>query len=124
MGSGPANLVATSQPVCAGGLPATLGPIALLEPVNPAPGNPPAGQLQPSATPKTVTAVLGGVNANFSVPTNTTTMLTITQEDARVTYAGNMFVGIPLSSSSAPITLIATIQDISAVTSDLATDIY
>jgi hypothetical protein len=41
-----------------------------------------------------------------------------------VTYAGNMFFGIPLSSTSAQITLIATIQDITAVTGDPAWDDY
>src|SRR5439155_648214 len=49
-------------------------------------------------------------------------IMTVTQEDARVTYAGNLFVGIPVTGTSGTITLIATIQDISAVTSDPATD--
>jgi len=48
----------------------------------------------------------------------------ITPEDARVQYTGNLFVGIPLSSTSASITLIATIQDITAVTGDPAYDPY
>jgi hypothetical protein len=88
----------------------TLSNVPLLEP---APfGTAPTGQMAPGN--HNVTAVFGGINPNFLVGTPSTT-LTITPEDARVTYAGNIFVGIPLSSTSAPITLIATIQDITAV---------
>src|SRR5438034_6934318 len=50
-------------------------------------------------------------------------IVTVTQEDARVTYAGNLFVGIPLSSTTSLITLIATIQDITA-TGDAGDDSY
>ncbi len=84
-------------------------------------GTAPTGQMSPGS--HTVTAQFNGVDPNFSV-SNPTTSLTITQEDARVTYAGNIFVGIPLSSTSASITLIATIQDITAVTGDPAWDNY
>src|SRR3989442_307540 len=72
----------------------------------------------------TVYALFSSVNSNFSVTTPVNSTLTINPEDARVTYAGNIFVGIPLSSTSAPITLIATIQDITAVTGDPAYDAY
>jgi len=99
----------------------TLVNVPLFEPVNPAPGNPPTGQMAPGSP--TVTAVFGGVNPNFTV-SNPTTSLTITKEDARVTYAGNLFVGIPLSATMGSITLIATISDITAVPSDPAYDAY
>src|SRR5207249_1375050 len=56
----------------------------------------------------------GQTSSNYAITYKDGT-LTVTQEDARVAYAGNLFVGIPLSSSSAQITLIATIQDITAV---------
>ena len=62
--------------------------------------------------------------AQCGVALSITHAYTITPEDARVTYAGNMFVGIPLSSTSGSITLIATIQDITAVTGDPAYDQY
>ena len=65
--------------------------------------------------PYTITAALGtlaSTNYTFSFVPGT---LTVTKEDARVTYAGNIFIGIPLSSTSAPVTLIATIQDITAL---------
>jgi hypothetical protein len=80
-----------------------------------------AGQMAPGS--HGVTAVFTGVDLNFAVA-NPTTTLTITQEDARVNYAGNMFIGIPTSSTSASVTLIATIQDITAVTGDSAYDAY
>jgi hypothetical protein len=85
-------------------------------------GTAPTGQMVPGN--HTLTAVFGGVDPNFTVASPTPQTLTITAEDARVTYAGNLFVGIPLSSSSGSITLIATISDITAVTGDLAYDAY
>src|SRR5207248_3601392 len=55
----------------------------------PAPfGTSPTGQMSPG--PHTVTAIYGGVNANFIV-TNPTTTLTITKEDTRATYTGALF---------------------------------
>src|SRR6266852_794584 len=62
----------------------------------------------------TILATFNNINPNFAV-TNPGTNLTITPEDARVTYAGNIFVGIPLTSSTAPITLTATVSDITAL---------
>jgi hypothetical protein len=71
-----------------------------------------AGQRAPGS--RTVTAEFTGVNANFTV-TNATTPLTITQEDARATYTGLTFVSTPsTSTSTATVTLRATIQDITA----------
>src|SRR5260370_33315972 len=72
----------------------------------------------------TVYALFSSVNSNCSVTNPANSTLTIKPEDARVTYAGNIFIGIPLSSTAAPITLIATIQDITAVTGDPAWDAY
>src|SRR3989475_94535 len=102
-----------------GVLAGTLSNVALLEPVPF--GTAPTGQMAPGS--HTVTAVAGGVAPSVTIA-NATTTLTITQEDARVTYAGNMFVGIPLTSTTGTITLIATIQDITAVTGDPAYDQY
>jgi hypothetical protein len=51
--------------------------------------------------------------------------LTVTQEDARATYAGAMFVSTSsATSSTATVTLSATVQDIIAVTGDPAYDAY
>jgi hypothetical protein len=85
-------------------LEADLQNVALLETV--------AGQMAPGA--HTVTAVFTGVNPNFKVD-SATTPLTITQEDARATYTGALFVstGSP-SSTTATVTLSATVFDISA----------
>src|SRR5207249_1071137 len=57
----------------------------------------------------------GQTSSNYAITYVTGSTITVTQEDARVTYAGNIFVGIPLSSTSATITLIATISDITAM---------
>jgi hypothetical protein len=91
----------------------------LLEPAYPSPS---PNNMAPGS--HTVYALFSSVNSNFSVTNPVNSILTINPEDARVTYAGNIFVGIPLSSTSAPITLIATIQDITAVTGDPAYDAY
>src|SRR5437016_220191 len=64
----------------------------------------------------------GLTSANYAI-NNVPGIVTVTQEDARVTYAGNLFVGIPLSSTTSLITLIATIQDITA-TGDAGDDSY
>src|SRR3989454_6543724 len=69
-----------------------------------------------------VNATFTSSNPNFKSSSDSKT-LPVTPEDARVTYAGNMFVGIPLTATSAPITLIATIQDITA-TGDAGDDSY
>jgi hypothetical protein len=51
--------------------------------------------------------------------------LTVTQEDARATYAGAMFVSTSsATSSTATVTLSATVQDITAVIGDPAYDAY
>src|SRR5438128_721867 len=85
----------------------------------------------PGSYPNSITCS-GQTSSNYAISYKSGT-LTVTQEDARVTYAGNMFVGIPLSSPSGPITLIATISDITAmgpynagspVTGDTAYDPY
>jgi hypothetical protein len=112
---GTATLVASG-----GTLTGTLPNLALLEPTPF--GTAPTGQMAPGS--HSVTAVFGGVNSNFNVGSPSPATLAITQEDARVTYAGNLFVGIPLSSTSGSITLNATISDITAVTGDPAYDTY
>ncbi|HEU5343776.1 MAG TPA: MBG domain-containing protein [Ktedonobacterales bacterium] len=51
--------------------------------------------------------------------------LTVTQEDARATYTGALFVSTSsTTSSTATVTLSATVQDITAVASDPAYDAY
>jgi hypothetical protein len=76
-------------------------------------GTAPTGQMAPGAHP--VTAVFGGVNANFTVGSPTTT-LNITQEDARAYYTGACFASTSSATSgSATVTLSATVKDISAV---------
>ncbi len=93
-----------------GVLTATLASVALLEPVPF--GTAPTRQMAPGV--HTVTAVFGGVNPNFTV-NNALTSLTITPEDARVIYTGALAASTPSAqSTTATITLSATIQDISA----------
>jgi hypothetical protein len=71
---------------------------------------------------KTVTAVFGGKNSNFTV-TDPTTTLVITQEDARAYYTGDTYVSTGSSTSStATVVLSATIRDITAETADSAYD--
>ena len=79
-----------------------------------------------------VSAVFASSDPNFNSSSGPG-VLTVAYEDARVTYAGNMFFGIPLSASWGTITLVATIQDITAVgpysagppqTGDVAYDPY
>lgn len=81
------------------------------------PGYPGNGQMAPGA--RAVTAEFGGVNVNFDVR-NATGSLTISQEDARVTYTGSVFVATG-SATTGTATLSATIQDITA-TADAAGD--
>src|SRR5437899_2684403 len=84
------------------------------------PVSPPARVRSPG--PHTVTAVFGGVNANFMV-TNPTTTLTITKEDARATYTAALFASTAcVTCSTANVTLSATVQDMSAIPADPATD--
>jgi hypothetical protein len=84
-----------------GTLTASLSDVALLETV--------AGQMSPGS--KTVTAVFGGVNSNFTVNTPTTN-LNITKEDATATYSGSQYFATANSTSmAAQITLSATIVD-------------
>lgn len=101
-------------------LKASASNIALLEPVPF--GTAPIGQMAPGN--RTVTAVFNGVNANFNV-SNANTTLTITPEDARVYYTGALFASTSgVNSSTATVTLAATIKDISAVTGDPSFDPY
>src|SRR5205814_1308892 len=77
-------------------------------------GTLPIGQMAPGV--HLVTAVLAGVNSNFTI-TNTGTNLTITQEDARAYYTGAVYVGtVTATSHNAIVTLSATIKDITSVT--------
>lgn len=95
-----------------GTLEAVLEDVPLLEP-DPF-GTLPTGQMKPGN--RTVTAFFEDVDSNFEVEDATTTLV-IQKEDARATYTGPMFVGTSSSTSStANVTLSATIQDISAVT--------
>src|SRR5439155_719009 len=98
----------------AGSLTASLGPVALLEP-SPF-GAAPTGQMAPGG--HTVTAEFGGVNPNFTV-TTASTGLSINAEDAAATYTGALFASTSsATSSTATVTLSATIQDITAVNGD------
>jgi hypothetical protein len=72
----------------------------------------------------TISAVFTSTNQNFLGSIDASKSLTVNQEDARVNYAGNLFVGIPQTSTSGTITLIATISDITAVPTDPAYDPY
>jgi hypothetical protein len=84
--------------------------VALLEPLPF--GTSPTGQMSPGV--HTVKAVFGGKNPNFAI-TDPTSTLTITSEDARATYTGASFASTSGSNSStAKVTLSATIQDITA----------
>ncbi|PYV14864.1 MAG: hypothetical protein DMG21_16970 [Acidobacteria bacterium] len=65
-------------------------------------------------SPAGVSAAFTSSDPNFTNSSGTG-KLTVTQEDARVTYGGNLFVGIPLSASSGTITLSATVADITAL---------
>jgi Bacterial Ig-like domain (group 3)/Galactose oxidase, central domain len=120
----------TANATCAvvsGSLVFTLADVPLLEPVNPAPGTPPAGDLAPG-TP-TVAAVFSNVNPNFTV-VNATNTMTITAEDARVLYSSLEYFGFPSGTSNGKITLTATVWDISnsmfgpSGTNDPAYDTY
>ncbi|MGE5520292.1 MAG: Ig-like domain repeat protein, partial [Candidatus Dadabacteria bacterium] len=72
---------------------------------------------------KIVTAVFNGTGAAFIV-NSATTSLTITKEDARVTYTGSLFASTSaITSGQAVVTLAATIEDITA-TSDAAGDTH
>jgi hypothetical protein len=94
---GTANLASDSM----GGLVATLSNVPLLETV--------AGQMAPGS--HMVTAAFNGVNPNFSVNGATTTLM-ITQEDAAATYTGALYASTSsASSTTATLTLAATIQD-------------
>jgi hypothetical protein len=101
-----------------GSLQASLTNVRLREPLPF--GTSPTGQISPG--PHTVTAVFGGVNSNFVV-TNPTTTLTVAKEDARATYTGALFASTAcVTCNTATVTLSATVQDISAVPTDPATD--
>jgi hypothetical protein len=73
-----------------------------------------------------VKAVFTSANSDFACSNATNNKaLTVNQEDARVTYNGDLFVSTPSSTNpSATVTLRATIQDITAVTGDPAYDPY
>src|SRR5438093_7316716 len=106
---------AVVAPTCStgSGIQATLANVALLEP-SPF-GTAPTGQLVPGT--RTVTALLSGIDSNFSTANSPTTTLTINKEDAKATFTGSLFYGIPLTATSGTITLSATIQDTTAVDS-------
>ena len=102
-------------------LTASLENVPLLEPTPF--GTSPTGQMAPGS--HTVTAGFNGIDSTHFIVTNPTTSLTITTEDARVTYSGALFVSTSsATSTSATVTLRATIQDITAVTGDAAYDVF
>lgn len=71
-----------------------------------------------------VTAQFGGINPSFVV-INPTTNLTITPEDAGVSYTGTLFAQTAsISSSTAGVTLSANVQDTTVVTGALGSDPY
>ncbi len=83
-------------------------------------GTAPTGQMAPGA--HNVTAQLGGTSPLFIVGNPAPAPLTITQEDARATYTGALFVSTSSASSgTATVSLAATVQDITA-TPDAAGD--
>ena len=89
---------------------------ALLEPS-------PTGQMAPGT--RNVTATINGADPNFSLTNSApTTPLTITKEDAKITYTGLTLVATTGTATTANVTLTATIQDISAVSGDPAYDNY
>jgi hypothetical protein len=71
-----------------------------------------------------ITVALGSLSAaNYNFTGFTSATYTITQEDARADYSGNMlFWTTSATSTTANVTLAATIRDISAVMSDPAYD--
>ena len=92
--------------------------VALLEPSSF--GTAPTGQMAPGS--RTVTAVINSSDPNFSVnPLLPATPITITREDANVTYSGlTYFSTASASSLSATITLSATLTDMAdAVRGDI-----
>ena len=111
---GTANLVAGTG-TDAGKLVATLVNVPLLDAALSSPAA--SGPMTPGA--KTVTAVFNGKNPNFTI-SDPTTPLTVTPEDARSTYTGDMLAFTPASGGSATVTLRATIQGITAVVGDAA----
>jgi len=91
--------------------------VPLLEPIPF--GTSPTGQMAPGS--RTVTAVFGGVDPNFTVNDATTT-LTINKEDARAYYTGATFASTSCATcNTATVTLAVTVQDITA-TPDAAGD--
>jgi hypothetical protein len=92
----------------------SLDDVALLEPVPF--GTAPTGQMAPGI--QNVTIVLIGVNPNFNI-SNPGTTLEILPEDARAYYTGACFASTSgVNSSSAIVTLSATITDITYETGD------
>ena len=98
---------------------ATLANVALLE------AAPPTGQVAPTSPgSRTVTACFAGTDANYTV-TNSTTTLGISCEDARAYYTGVCYASTSSpTSSTATVTLSATIKDISAAPGDPNYDTY
>ncbi len=89
--------------------------VALLEPTPF--GTAPTGQLAPGA--RTVSAVIDDPNPNFALTAPAPSTLIVTAEDARAAYSGSMFATTAdQSSSTATVTLRATIQDITAAGGD------
>src|SRR5437588_10364662 len=78
-----------------------------------------------SAPGTTYAIIPSGLSSNNYAFTYVNGTLTVTQEDARATYSGALFVSTSSpTSGSATVTLSATIQDITAVTGDPAYDPY
>jgi len=114
------QVVGTVPLTLVGGVPeATAANVPLLEPTPW--GTLPTGQMKPTPIGRTVTATFNNVSPNFTV-LNATKTLSINKEDARATYTGTLQASTANSATStAPVTLSATIQDISA-TAQAGTD--
>jgi hypothetical protein len=83
--------------------------------------------LGPRSMPYSVQTLYTPANRNFtgSGPASAATGLTVTAEDARVSYSGAPFVAPTApSGTSVSVLLSATVRDISAVSGDPATDAY
>src|SRR4030095_4520021 len=86
-------------------------------------GTSPTGQMAPGS--RNITATINGADPNFNLSNSTpTTSLTITKEDAKLTYTGSTLVATTGTATTANITLSVTIQDITAATGDPVFDNY
>ncbi len=84
------------------------------------------GAMDPNVNPKSVTAVFVNPNSTYysGVVNPAAQSINMAKEDARITYTGSVFVGTSsATSTTANVTLAATISDIS-ITTDAGSDSY